>query len=293
VSSIGYSLDQGTADQVTGTALQAQVAAAAGAHTVHVLAWGVDGSSCNADVKITVSAATAPAPSTDPGPSIPASAITVSEIQQLPVWMGEFDAGTGSGASQGLTTLVSSPSLSGSARQFQTSFTNYGGERYHVTFASDPLASNFVYDGWVYLASPADSIANVEMDLNQVAANGQTVMYAFQCDGYSSTWDISENAGTPAAPSAHWVHTGSTCNPQNWSTDAWHHVQAAFSRDDSGNVTYEAIWFDGAKQEINQTVPSSFALSWGSVLLTNFQVDGRGASGANTVFIDNLTVSRW
>jgi hypothetical protein len=278
---------------VTGTALQAQATAEAGAHTVHVVAWGSDGSSCNADVAITVSAATLPSSGSASGPSIPENAISVSEIQQLPVWKGEFDTGTGSGSANGVMELVSSPSLSGAALQFQTSFSNSGGERYHATFGSDPLASNFVYDAWLYLASPADSVANIEMDMNQVLANGVTVIYGVQCDGYSSTWDITENTGTPAASSAHWVHTGSACNPRKWSADAWHHVQIAFSRDDAGNVTYQAIWFDGVEQGINQTVPSSFALGWAPVLLTNFQVDGRGASGANTVSLDNLTVSRW
>jgi hypothetical protein len=321
VSAIGYSIDQGTANQVTGTALQTQATAAAGSHTLHVLAWGSDGSSCNSDVTITVSDTTqtsplpapppppaptptppptptptpAPPPSTPPasGPAIPANAVIVSEIQQLPNWKGEHDAGSGPGSSDGVMTLVSSPSLSGSARQFDTSFTSNGGERYHVSFGSDPLASNFVYDGWLYVTSPADSIANVEMDMNQVIANGETVIYGFQCDGYSSTWDVTENAGTPAAPIDRWVHTSSPCNVQNWTKDTWHHIQVAFSRDDAGNVTYQAVWFDDSEQDINQTVPSAFALGWGSVLLTNFQIDGRGTSGSNTIYVDHLTVSRW
>jgi hypothetical protein len=58
-------------------------------------------------------------------------------------------------------------------------------------------------------------------------------------------------------------------------------------------VTYQAVWFDGAKQTINATVPSAFALGWGSVLLTNFQIDGLGASGTATVYLDELTVYRW
>lgn len=295
VSTVGYSLDNATAVQVTGTALEAQVTAAAGAHTVHVLAWGSDGASCDTDVAVTVAAAPAPPPpsASSPSPVIPANAITVTEIQQLTDWHGVFDTATGSGSSSGVMTLVSSPSLSGSARQFETSFTNSAGERYSASFGSDPLATHFVYDAHVYVASPSDSIANIEMDLNQVTANGQTVIYGFQCDGYSSTWDITENAGTPAAPIAHWIKTSAPCNVKNWSTDTWHHVQVSFSRDDAGNVTYQSVWLDGVEQDINQTVPSSFALGWASVLLTNFQMDGRGASGSNTIYLDQLSVSRW
>ena len=292
VSSIGYSIDQGNANKVDGAVLDTQAAANPGNHTLHVLAWGADGSSCSTDVSITVSDAAA---STAGGPVIPANAITVSQIQQLPNWHGEFDTKTaaGTGTAQGVMNLTSSPSLSGSSLEMQTQFTNNGGERYHVGFGADPLATHFVYDAWVYLASPSDSIANLEIDMNQVLANGQTVIYGFQCDGYSSTWDFTQNAGTPQAPNGKWVHSAASCNVKDWSTDTWHHVQVAYSRDDAGNVTYESVWLDGTAQTINQTVPASFALGWGQVLLTNFQIDGRGASGSNTVYLDNLSVSRW
>jgi hypothetical protein len=295
VAAIGYAIDTAAATQVTGTALQAQATATQGAHTLHVLAWGADGSSCSTDLPISVNAAgTSPTdPTSGSGPAIPANAVTVSEIQQLPDWKGDFDAGTGSGSSTGVMTLVSSPSLSGSALEFQTTFSNNGGERYYATFGSDPLATHFVYDAMLYLASPSDSIANVEMDMNQVLANGQTVIFGFQCDGYSSTWDITENAGTPAAPIDKWIHTSAACNPRGWTTDTWHHVQIEFSRDDAGNVTYESVWLDGTQQAINQTVPSAFALNWASVLLANFQVDGRGASGSDTIYMDDFSVSRW
>lgn len=292
VDSIGYSIDQGSATAVQGTALNSQASATAGSHTLHVIASGVDGSSCKADVAITVSQASQPS-DPDPGPIVPDKAITVTEIQQFPGWQGEFDARTGSGSAKGVMSLVSSPSLSGSARRFETSFANKGGERYHVGFGADSAATHFVYDAWLYLASPSDSIANIELDMNQVLANGQTVIYGFQCSGYSHTWEITENSGTPAAPDGHWVQTAATCDPRNWSPDAWHHVQVAYSREDAGNVTYESVWFDGAEQKINQTVQSSFALGWAPVLLTNLQVDGRGASGSNTVYLDSLSVSRW
>lgn len=72
----------------------------------------------------------------------------------------------------------------------------------------------------------------------------------------------------------------------------WHHVQIAFSRDDAGSVTYETVWFDSAAQSINRRVPAAFALGWAQVLLTNFQIDGRGASGSNTVYLDNPSISR-
>jgi hypothetical protein len=71
-------------------------------------------------------------------------------------------------------------------------------------------------------------------------------------------------------------------------------VQVWYSRDDDGNVTYHTVWFDGVEQPINMTVPSAFDLGWGSVLLTNFQIDGKTATaGTATVYLDKVSISRW
>ena len=47
--------------------------------------------------------------------------------------------------------MAGSPSLSGNALEFYTTYTYYGGERYYASFGDDTTSSNFVYDGWVYL----------------------------------------------------------------------------------------------------------------------------------------------
>jgi hypothetical protein len=229
----------------------------------------------------------------DPTTRVPADALVFNRVQALNTWLEVGDtAGTNSTAS-GQTAIVASPSLSGAARKFATQFTNYGDERYWVVFGDNTTVTNFLYDGWVYLARPSNGIANIEFDMNQVMSNGQTVIYGFQCDGYSGTWDYTANEGTPQAPSDQWLHSAFRCNPRNWSTNAWHHVQITYSRDAYGTVTYESVWLDGVEQDLNATVRSAFALGWGPVLLTNFQVDGYGSSGSSTVYLDNLTVYTW
>ncbi len=233
---------------------------------------------------------------TVPGaPTIPQNAIGVSSIQTLSNWIAATDIESGSGGgATGTMTLVSSPSYgAGQALKFVTNFTVSGDERYSVVFGDDTSATNFVWDGRIYLDHSVSSIANLEMDMNQVLANGQTVIYGVQCDGYSGTWDYTINAGTPQIPVDEWVHSNTPCNVQNWSTQTWHHVQVQYSRDDSGNVTYKSVWLDGVQSVINATVPSAFALGWGQVLLTNFEVDGLGASGSSTVYLDDLIVYRW
>jgi hypothetical protein len=208
-------------------------------------------------------------------------------------WTNEHDAGT-SGTSTGTMSMVTAPAVSDSARQFATSYTNYGGERYNVELAKDKDSTNFVLDTQIYIASPSTDIANIEMDLNQVMKNRQTVIFGFQCDGWSHTWDYAGNSGTPTSPVAHWIHSNQSCYLQQWTTNAWHHIQVQYSRDSSGNVTYKAVWLDGVEQDLNVTVLSAFALGWGTSLNTNFQIDGyTSTSGASTIYLDNLMVYRW
>jgi hypothetical protein len=224
---------------------------------------------------------------------VPANALEVGGIQNLGDWLAATDTSGGGGSASGATETVGTPSLSGSAREFTTTFADSGDERYDVSFGEDTESKNFFYDGWIYVAGSSIDIGNLEMDLNQVLSNGQTVIFGFQCDGYSGTWDYTENAGTPESPSDVWVHSTEVCDPRNWATDAWHHVQISVARDDAGNVTYNAVWLDGSEQVLNVTVPSAFALGWSSVLLTNFQVDGLGSGGSSTVYLDELNVYRW
>lgn len=286
ITAMGYSFDDSSNTTiVNGTSINTQVASSTGAHTLHVKSWGNQGASCVTSVAIIVAES--------PTSLVPANAIAAKGIQALKTWQASNDSATGSGTSTGTTNIVSATSLTGAAREFATTFTNYAGERYFVSFGADTAASNFLYDGWIYVANPSSGIANVEMDMNQVMSNGQTVIYGFQCDGYTGTWDYTVNNGTPQNPIDEWIHSPATCNPRSWSTNAWHHVQILYSRDDAGNVTYKSVWFDGGKQDLNVTVPSAFALGWGSTLLTNFQVDGLGQSGAATAYLDNLIIYRW
>ena len=285
VSAMAYSIDSG-ANLVTVNAqsINTQVQSAAGAHTLHVKSWGTGGAGCNTDVAVAVLAPT--------GPVIPSTAISVSNIQTMSNWKLKSDPVMG-GTSTGSLKLVSYPAYSGTTLQTSTTFTNGGGELYHVTIGDDTTSKNFVYDVWVYLANTTNSLANLEMDLNQVMPNGQTVIYGFQCDGYSKTWDYTINAGTPSAPIDEWVHSSQVCNTSTWTQNAWHHIQIAYSRDDSGVVTYQNVYLDGVQSPINATVPSAFALGWGPSLLANFQVDGRGSSGQITIDVDNMTIYRW
>lgn len=226
------------------------------------------------------------------GPTIPPNAIKLEGIQLLPNWKINHDPAT-PGTSTGAMSVVGDPSLSGQAQRFDTTFTNAGGELYSLSYAKDAVAQNFVYDAQAWV-NEGSNVINLELDNNQVISDGDTVIYAFQCSGYSHTWEYTANTGTPSNPVIQWLRSTAACDPSTWTTNAWHHVQISYSRDDAGNVTYHSVWLDGIESPINQTVNAAFTLGWaGGTLLTNFQVDGVGANGSSTLYLDNLTIYRW
>lgn len=223
---------------------------------------------------------------------IPSNAIQVTQVQTMPGWRTKFDPAT-NGTASGVMSLVSDPTLSGQAAQFDTTYTYYGGVLYSVTYDHDPDPKNFVYDAQVWIEQ-GSVIGNLEMDNNQVIADGDTVIYSFQCSGSAGVWEYGSNGGTTAAPKAKWVKSTVPCNPAKWATNTWHHVQISYSRDDVGNVTYHSVWVDGVEYPINATVLGAFSLGWADgTLVANFQVDGTSGSGSSTLYVDDLTLSRW
>jgi hypothetical protein len=223
---------------------------------------------------------------------IPPNATKQAAVHNMPNWRIKHDPAT-PGTSTGIMTMVSDPSMTGHAEKFDTTFTNGGGELYSLSYANDADAKNFVYDAQVWIDA-GSTISNLEMDNNQVIPNGDTVIYAFQCSGYAGVWEYSANVGTRTSPIVKWLRSTVPCNPANWTPNQWHHVQISYSRDNAGNVTYHSVWLDGVQGDINQTVPSAFTLGWASgVLVTNFQVDGIGATGSSTLYLDDLAIYRW
>jgi len=287
ISAMGYSLDNSSNTVIFNSArIGTDVSAASGSHVLHVKSWGNQGASCVTDVTISIVASAAAA--------VPANAIAMGGIQTLKNWQAAYDTATGSGSSTGTMSLVASPSVSGTAREFLTNYTNYGGERYSILFGTDATSTNFLFDTRVYIASPNSGIANLEFDLNQVLSNGQTVIFGVQCDGWTNTWDYTVNAGTPQKPVDQWMHSTQTCNPRKWAANTWHHLQISYARDSYGTVTYKSVWLDGVRQDLNVTAPSAFALGWGPALLANFQVDGAtSTAGSAIVYLDNMIVYRW
>lgn len=235
---------------------------------------------------IAVSVAPAFAQSSDA--SIPSYAHSSGDLASFGNWIWTHDKGTPGSASGTSHYPESNPSLDGKARQFEMSQSGKGGLRYSLTFAHDAEATHFIYDTYVYIDDPAQ-LANLEMDMNQVIPNGDTVILGFQCSMYSNTWEYSLVSG--GGP--HWHSSGVGCNPRNWKAYAWHHVQIATHR--TGNdVTYDWVSFDGVTHPINRTGLGALPLHWAAGdLILNFQLDGATSRGTINMFADKMMVYYW
>jgi len=292
VTAVGYSLDNSSqTSSWNAQSIDGPVGAPSGTHTLHVKAWNDSGAVCVTDVTVDVDAAGTS--SSGALSVVPSNETKVSSIQALDNWVAIHDGGT-PGSSSGSMSMSSNPSLAGASKLYANEFNDFGGERYSVQFADDVNATGFLYDGWVYIANNASGFSNLEFDLEQTMANGETVIMGFQCDSWSGTWDYAVNGGSPTKPNDTWAHSHASCNVHSWGANQWHHVQIYYTRNDSGWVTYNSVWLDGAQQNLNVTAFSGYSLGWGPAIVTNFQIDG--ASSGTTwgnVYLDELTVYRW
>ena len=155
---------------------------------------------------------------------VPSDAVKVGAIQAMANWITIHDGGT-SGSSSGTTSLVNSPSLTGTARFFANQINDFGGQRYSVQFDDNATSENFFYDAWVYIAGSAAGFSNLEFDLDQTMSSGETVLMGFQCDSWIQRWDYAVNGGSPTSPNDTWLHSYAPCNVQSWGANQWHHVQ--------------------------------------------------------------------
>lgn len=265
-----------------------------GRHTIHFKSWTIRGICPVVSTSFTV-AGTGGAPGSGSGSgnshSIPSNAIAAANLNSSSRWEWNHDGGT-PGTSVGSTYYpVSNPATDRTARVFNVSYANHGGEIYHLSFGNDAKATHFVYDAYVYVADPSQ-LANLEMDMNQVTANGKTLIIGTQCSSYSGTWEFVRVAnGGP-----HWNSSNIACNPRNWSANTWHHIQIASHHDWSGYTTYDWVNLDGHYSDFeNASGPTGLWLGWNvGDLLINFQLDGANQSnGSIQAYIDQMTIYRW
>ena len=226
---------------------------------------------------------------------IPSYAISSGDLDGNNLWKWQHDVGT-SGNSAGISIYPLTVGGYNDVREYEVSnYTNYGGERYSIDFVKDTTTTHFIYDVWVQSPNPS-AIGNLELDMNQVTSNGNTVISAFQCDSGRGVWDYSKITNEQSgANGTKWVPSMIPCNLSKWTPNVWYHVQISTQRDNNGDVTYNWVALNGVMSTIATTTFEEQALNWriGDVVV-NFQLDPARASGAPMIaYVHDLTIYRW
>jgi hypothetical protein len=289
-----YSLDSSSTvvKGVTDYDIDTKASISSGTHTIHFKSWVSSGACPAVSTTFSVGGTSSTSSGTTSAAySLPSTAISFGVIDGKGGWTGEHDAGT-PGSSRGSMVYPATVSSWDYARKFYMTYTDHGGERWHVTFASNGSAMNFSLDTYVYLVNPSQ-VANLELDLNQVTSSGKTIMFNTQCSSYSKTWEYTAVSSTG---SSHWKSSNIYCNPKTWAAKTWHHIQIGYHRDSYGNVTHDWVNLDGTHHVFSGAKAyASRSLGWqpGSVL-TNFQIDGAStSSGSVTAYIHSMKFYHW
>jgi len=212
--------------------------------------------------------------------------VWVRNFENVGTWSaGRHDGGT-PGDSSGSTSLGKSPDNVAS-RKFTFSWQNGGGEIWSTDLAVDGTRNNFMYETSVWIENPA-ILGNLELDINHVMPDGRTVIIGFQCDGYRKVWDGYGEA-------TKWYPTNVPCDLRKWPAKTWMHIQVAYHHDTNGVLTYDWVALNGqVSRFVGATAPAARAMGWGkNVVQTQFQLDGLGAGGSNTVYATNMNLARW
>jgi hypothetical protein len=224
-------------------------------------------------------------------PSIPADAISSGDLDS-DAWFEAHDSGT-PGSSTGSTTYPATLAAGGysDVLEFNMTYTDRAGERWSYDFGdNDSTSTHFVIDTDVYFPVPSE-ILNLEIDVNQVTADGMTHILSTQCAGAVNSWEVGDTVGT----SAHWESINIPCNPANWQANVWHHVQIGEERGTGSAVILDWLILDNQYYPLNVVRNSALSLDWAlGVVNTQFQIEGSSTrSGAVTAYVHNFTVYRW
>ena len=212
---------------------------------------------------------------------------TIVDLDTLD-WLSEKDTGT-PGTATGTTSYPVDIGGRTTARLFTSDFTGFGGYRHHVHYANDETADHFIYAGDLYIDS-IQPIAQLELDNNQVTVDGSTYIFGSQMNMNDKSWDVCSTNGK----NCHWNGSTLIADPSKLLVGEWLHFEIMSHRDSAGNVTYDAINFNGTTTLIGKTYPSSLKLNWSlGACLVNLQLGGNGAAGSIKLYGSNMQVARW
>lgn len=288
-------VDNVSAYLIFGSKIDASVAMSAATHHVVVQAWDSKGMIFKQTLVLTVSGQNptptptpAPTPTPTELPVPPASAVTISNIEQMNGWEScTVCAGEGANGPVAAYSMVAnqvSPSLNGKSTRFGISGTTpYSDALWWKQLGAVNTAKNFKYDMYFYLTNPELAQA-LEFDMNQAIGN-QRFIFGTQCNiktGGTGHWDVWGNAA------GNWLTTGIACSMP--AAFVWHHITWEFKRT-ANQVIYVGFTYDGVTHYVNRTYPAR--PSSVNELNVAFQMDGDSKMNAYSTWLNKVSVTYW
>ena len=179
-ASFGYSIDSTTGLVLGTTPNDIDVTAQSipsGTHTIHFKSWTQPGRMPDGQHYIHRDRRFHSGPDPDRHSS---GADSSGDMDGSSKWTQAHDGGT-PGTSRGSTVYPATTPLYDDARKFYMTYTDKAGERWSDTFTKDPTVY-FVLDTYIFLPNPSE-VMNIELDINQVTSNDETVILSTQCSG--------------------------------------------------------------------------------------------------------------
>jgi hypothetical protein len=217
-----------------------------------------------------------------------------NESPYINMWQMQPDCGTVGTKSGYSTTYPSTGEVYGqnaASRQFSFTYSQTGGGVRWFNQLTDNsnanAATHYLYDLYVYIASPSD-VGEIELDINQASPANSYYLAAVQCNISTGVWDA-----TNTSESNEWVPTGSPCT--NVTTGAWHHMQVLSHRSGS-TVYYDQASLDGdvVSLDCSECTNSEKSEGWAESIGPNFQLDGGGSDGSSvTAYVSNMNIWYW
>jgi hypothetical protein len=295
----------------TASSINTNLSVGTGTHAVVIKAWDSTGVISSQSLSISVSG-TAPTPTPTPTPTAtptpspspaptasptptpsgglpapPAGAVVKTDIDQMTGWQDCTTCaganGAGPAAVYSMQEGIASPSLDGSAAQFNISGTTpYSDALWWKQLGGNNNIHNFKYDVSFYLKDSAAPQA-LEFDVNQ-SNNVHKFIFGTECDIKNmGVWKIWTNAASNS-----WTSTGVPCSAP--AAFMWHHLTWEFQRDDT-QLTFIGFTFDGVTHYINRSFPAMNSSV--SEINVAFQMDGNSKMAAYSTWLDNVTLTYW
>ncbi len=214
--------------------------------------------------------------------SLALSSTTFSEIEDMSSWKTCSSCAGGGDPPHSIKQYVSSPSIDGTATEFWLGGSTPYSDAIWWRDLGGTSATNFVYDLHFYVKNPSASQA-LEFDVNDTT-NGEWWVFGTECNyRQTGTWRVYNTYYKK------WVSTGIACPKPAAYT--WNHLTIELQRV-NGKASIIAVTLNGSKHYINQSFGPK-ASSSGYENSVAFQMDGDYQQADYSVWIDDMTLTRW